>query len=76
MGSVLVPGTGFVELALAVGQRVGAEIIEELTLQAPLLVGEQGAVQVQLIVSEADPEGRREIGIYSRLQEVSEVALE
>jgi acyl transferase domain-containing protein/NADPH:quinone reductase-like Zn-dependent oxidoreductase/acyl carrier protein len=72
LGSALMPGTGLVEFALAAGQRVGSEVVEELTLQAPLLVGEEAAVQVQLMVSEADPEGRREIGIYSRLQEDSE----
>jgi malonyl CoA-acyl carrier protein transacylase len=72
LGSALMPGTGLVELALAAGQRVGSEVVEELTLQAPLLVGEEGAVQVQLMVSEADPEGRREVEVYSRLQDSSE----
>ena len=30
------PGTGFVELALAVGARLGVEVVEELVLEAPL----------------------------------------
>ncbi|MGA8363768.1 MAG: type I polyketide synthase [Solirubrobacteraceae bacterium] len=73
MDSVLMPGTGFVELALAVGQRVGSEVIEELTLQAPLLFDDRGgAVQLQITVSEPDPEGHRQLGIYSRSQEASE----
>jgi pimaricinolide synthase PimS1 len=73
MDSVLMPGTGFVELALAVGQRVGSEVVEELTLQAPLLLDDQGgAVQLQITVSEANSEGHRELGIYSRSQEISE----
>jgi acyl transferase domain-containing protein/thioesterase domain-containing protein/acyl carrier protein len=68
MGQVLMPGTGFVELALAAGQRVGSEIVEELTLHAPLLLGEEEAAQLQLTVSEADPQGRRELTIHSSLQ--------
>ncbi len=67
MGSVLLAGTGFVELALVVGQRVGAGVLEELTLQAPLLFGEGQVVQLQLSVSDVDAEGRCQLGIYSRV---------
>jgi mycoketide-CoA synthase len=67
MGSVLMPGMGFVELALAAGQHVEAEVVEELTLQAPLLLSD-GAMQLQISVSEADPDGRRKLEIYSRPQ--------
>ena len=63
------PGTGLLELALAAGQRVGSEVVEELTLQAPLLFTDDGAVELQLTVSEPDPEGRRELEIYSRSQQ-------
>ncbi len=66
MGTVLMPGTAFVELALAAAQRVGVQEIEELTLQVPLLLSEQGAVQLQLTVSEPDASGRREVAVYSR----------
>jgi acyl transferase domain-containing protein/acyl carrier protein len=72
MGTVLMPGTGFVELALAAGQRVGSEVVEELTLQAPLLFADDGAVQLQVTVSEPDSEGRRELEIYSRTQDAPE----
>jgi acyl transferase domain-containing protein/acyl carrier protein len=68
MGTRLLPGTGFVELALAAGQRVGSPGLEELTLQAPLLLGEQGALQIQLAVSECDEAGKRSIDIHSRAQ--------
>ena len=43
-GTVLLPGTAFLELALRAGEEVGAETVEELTLQAPLVLPEQGAV--------------------------------
>ncbi|WP_159073754.1 type I polyketide synthase, partial [Streptomyces sp. RTd22] len=45
-GSVLVPGTAFVELAVQAGDQVGCDRVEELTLQAPLVLPEDGAVQV------------------------------
>ena len=35
---VLLPGTGFLELALAAGRAVGCDVVQELTLQAPLVL--------------------------------------
>ncbi|HEY3959873.1 MAG TPA: SDR family NAD(P)-dependent oxidoreductase, partial [Solirubrobacteraceae bacterium] len=71
MDRVLMPGAGFVELALAAGQRVGAKVVEELTLQAPLLLDTEGATQLQLKLSEPDPDGRRELHVYSRSEDSS-----
>jgi acyl transferase domain-containing protein/D-arabinose 1-dehydrogenase-like Zn-dependent alcohol dehydrogenase/acyl carrier protein len=71
MGTVLMPGTGFVELALAAGQFLGADAIEELTLQTPLLLGANNTAQLQVTISEPDSEGRRELQIYSRRQDGS-----
>jgi pimaricinolide synthase PimS1 len=68
MGRVLMPGTGFVELALAAGQHVGSETVDELTIQAPLLLDQGDVAQIQLTVTERDSEGHREVNIYSRLQ--------
>ncbi|RJO69523.1 polyketide synthase, partial [Nocardia panacis] len=65
-GAVLFPGTGFIEWAFAAGARVGAGAVEELTVQAPLVLAEHGAVQMQLCLSEADAHGRRPFDIYSR----------
>jgi acyl transferase domain-containing protein/acyl carrier protein len=72
MDSVLLPGTGFIELALTAGERTGARELQELTLEAPLLLDDRGAVQIQLTVSSPDEEGSRSIGIYSRLEGSSE----
>ncbi|MFI9202357.1 SDR family NAD(P)-dependent oxidoreductase [Streptomyces sp. NPDC053048] len=66
LGTVLLPGTAFVELALHAGDHVGCDRLDELTLTAPLVLPEHGAVRVQLTVGEADEEGRRAIGVYSR----------
>ncbi len=69
LDSVLLSGTGFVELALAAGRRVGSDALEELTLEAPLLL-DDGVAQVQLAVSAASEEGRRRLAVYSRLEGV------
>ncbi len=64
--AVLFPGTGFVDLALAAGQRIGAHELQELTLQMPLVLDERNAVQLQLAISEPDAAGFRKLDIYSR----------
>ncbi len=68
MGNVLLPGTAFVELALYAGGHVGYDQIGELTLEAPLLLPEQGEVQIQVSVGEPDESGQRSIGVYSRAE--------
>ncbi|MEU6974055.1 type I polyketide synthase, partial [Kitasatospora aureofaciens] len=65
-GRVLVPGAGLLELALRAAGETGCELVEELTLAAPLVLPEQGAVQLQLRVGAPDAAGRRELGIHSR----------
>ena len=65
LGTVLLPGTAFVELAVWVGDRVGCGHVEELTLLAPLTLPRQGAVRVQVVVGGADDAGRRSLAVYS-----------
>jgi acyl transferase domain-containing protein/acyl carrier protein len=65
-GAVLLPGTAFVELALEAGRQAGAEVLEELTLAAPLVVPEEGAVQVQVGVGRPDEDGLRGVEVHSR----------
>ncbi len=64
----VVPGTAFVELALHAGGQVGCERVEELVMEAPLVLAGAEAVQLQVIVDEADEGGRRPVGIYSRAE--------
>ncbi|WP_432123355.1 SDR family NAD(P)-dependent oxidoreductase [Streptomyces sp. S1] len=64
--TVLLPGTAFVELATQAGDRVGCDRVEELTLSAPLVLTERGAVQLQLTVAAADADGRRALSVHSR----------
>ncbi|WP_435135601.1 type I polyketide synthase [Actinacidiphila sp. bgisy144] len=63
---VLVPGAALVELALRAGDEVGCGRLEELTLQAPLVLPASGAVQIQVAVGEADEAGRRTVEVHSR----------
>jgi polyene macrolide polyketide synthase len=65
-GTAILPGTAFAELALRAGAEVGAETIEELTIEAPLALPEQGAVQIQVKAGAADEAGRRGLEIHSR----------
>ncbi|WP_439654157.1 type I polyketide synthase, partial [Streptacidiphilus melanogenes] len=66
MGAVLLPGTAFVELAIRAGDHVGCHRLAELTLEAPLVLPEHGAVQLQLAVGEADASGSRSLTLHSR----------
>ncbi|MCC3768755.1 SDR family NAD(P)-dependent oxidoreductase, partial [Streptomyces sp. UNOC14_S4] len=66
MGSVLLPGTAFVELAVRAGERAGCGLVEELTLEAPLILPEQGGVALQIAVGAEDATGRRTVAFHSR----------
>jgi acyl transferase domain-containing protein len=66
LGAVILPGTAFLELALRAGGEVGAPAVEELILQAPLILSEGTAVALRVSLSAPDEQGRREIAIHSR----------
>ncbi|MET1071168.1 MAG: type I polyketide synthase [Umezawaea sp.] len=68
-GTVLLPGTAFVELAVRAGDEVGCPVVEELTLAAPLVLPEHGGVQVQVVVGGPDAEERRSFTVHSRLDD-------
>ncbi|MEU1017184.1 SDR family NAD(P)-dependent oxidoreductase [Streptomyces sp. NPDC005898] len=71
-GTVLFPGTGFVEMALHAGRTLGCGRLEELTLEAPLTLTEQeqeqesGGVRLQLVVGAPDATGNRQLEVHSR----------
>jgi acyl transferase domain-containing protein/acyl carrier protein len=66
MGTVLLPGTVFVEFALHAAGEVGCEALQELTIEAPLTLTNGRAVQLQVAVGAPGASGERSIGIYSR----------
>ena len=61
-------GPAFVELALAAGERVGLDTVEELTIEAPLVVPERGAVQLQLLVGALEEGQRRSLSVHGRAE--------
>ncbi|MBQ1009308.1 SDR family NAD(P)-dependent oxidoreductase, partial [Streptomyces sp. RK23] len=65
--SVFFPGTGFVELAIRAGDQVGSPTLDELVIEAPLVLPAHGAAQVQVVVRAPDAtHGGRSVGVYSR----------
>jgi acyl transferase domain-containing protein len=67
-GTVLLPGTACLELALRAGEAAGAPSVGELTLQAPLVVPADATVQLRVSVGDPDEHGRRQLSIHSRRQ--------
>ncbi|MFE0176324.1 SDR family NAD(P)-dependent oxidoreductase [Streptomyces sp. NPDC059002] len=72
-GTVLLPGTAFVEMALQAAERTGCDTVDELTLHAPLVLPEQGAMAVQVAVG-PDEAGRRRLTIWSRRTDATDAA--
>jgi len=60
-GEALVPGTALLELALRAAEQAGCERVEELTLEAPLVVPAEGGVDLQVSV-----DAERAIAIHAR----------
>ncbi|MCC3775020.1 type I polyketide synthase, partial [Streptomyces sp. UNOB3_S3] len=65
-GTVLLPGTAFVELLVRAGDEVGFDLIEELTLETPLVLPVTGTVQIQVRVRAEQEPGRRPLAVYAR----------
>ncbi|WXK00954.1 SDR family NAD(P)-dependent oxidoreductase [Saccharopolyspora sp. ID03-671] len=65
-GSALLPGTAFAELAAHAAQRADCDVVDELTLRAPLVIPQDGAVAIQVSVAGADEIGRRRITVHAR----------
>ncbi|MFE7562863.1 type I polyketide synthase [Kitasatospora sp. NPDC057500] len=66
MGTPLMPGTAFVELALHAGRELDCPVVEELVLAAPLAFTGPGAVELQVASAEPDAAGRRAVTVHSR----------
>ncbi|MFF2331661.1 MULTISPECIES: type I polyketide synthase [unclassified Streptomyces] len=75
LGRVLMPATGFGELALYAGDQVGCSHVRELTFEEPLLLSGTGAVHVQVLVgTPADETGARPVSVYSRPESDTDLA--
>ncbi|MFD7845657.1 SDR family NAD(P)-dependent oxidoreductase [Nocardia sp. NPDC059764] len=67
-GATLLPGTAFVELALHAGGLVDAPELAELILQAPLVLPDSDAVELQVVVDDAAGSHTRPVSVFSRPQ--------
>jgi acyl transferase domain-containing protein/NADP-dependent 3-hydroxy acid dehydrogenase YdfG len=65
-GTVVLPGTAFLEMALRAGDIAGCEHLDELMLEAPLILPDVGDLDVRVAVAAADPAGRHAVTIHSR----------
>nr|WP_280641072.1 type I polyketide synthase [Streptomyces afghaniensis] len=72
-GSVVVPATVFVEMALRAGEEVGCGAVDELVMLSPLALSGSVGVRVQVVVGARDDDsGRRPVDVYSRPEEPEE----
>ncbi|MFF4840760.1 SDR family NAD(P)-dependent oxidoreductase [Streptomyces collinus] len=65
-GSILFPGTGFLELAITAAEESGCDLLDELVLESPLVIPEHGGVAVQVLVGAPDGSGVRPVSVHSR----------
>ncbi|MGW5449872.1 type I polyketide synthase [Streptomyces asiaticus] len=70
-GVVIVPGTGLVELAVRAGDEAGCSVLEELVIEAPLVVPERGGVRVQVAVGGPGESGSRTVDVYSQREDAT-----
>ncbi|MEV6710433.1 SDR family NAD(P)-dependent oxidoreductase [Lentzea sp. NPDC051208] len=66
-GRVVVPGAVLLDLAVRAAEEAGCAAVEELTLQAPLVLADSDSVQLQLRSSPVDSAGRSAFSVHSRL---------
>ncbi|MEU0744726.1 type I polyketide synthase, partial [Streptomyces sp. NPDC006134] len=71
-GVVIVPGTAYVDLAVRAGDEFGYGVLEELVIEAPLVLPERGGVRVQVAVSGPDATGRRSVDVYSLREDAAD----
>ncbi len=65
-GVMVLPASALLELAFRAGAEVGADHIEELTLEAPLVFREGARVKFQVAMASPDAEGRRAVSVHSQ----------
>ena len=59
LGPAILPGTGFLELALKAVEISQTQSVAELAIEAPLIIPTQGAVALQMQIGAEDEQGNR-----------------
>ncbi|MBM7172951.1 SDR family NAD(P)-dependent oxidoreductase, partial [Streptomyces sp. G44] len=65
-GTVLVPATLLLDLALYAADHVGCEQVGELLLEAPLVLSADTPLQLQVVVGAPDGSGERRLAVHAR----------
>ncbi|KIF73257.1 polyketide synthase, partial [Streptomyces sp. 150FB] len=65
----LFPATAFLELAIRAADEVGCDRVDELSLEAPLVLPEHGAAVLQMRVGPRGADGARSLEVFSRPQD-------
>ncbi len=65
-GRVVVPGTALLSIAQSASQHAGCDVVEELVLEAPFVVPEEGQMQLRVFVAALDASGIRTISVHAR----------
>ncbi|KIG15385.1 Malonyl CoA-acyl carrier protein transacylase [Enhygromyxa salina] len=68
-GHVILPGTALLDLAMSAGASVGAPQVDELTLEAPLVLHAGHDCTAQIKLGARDEHGRRVVEIHTRPSE-------
>ncbi|WP_327174176.1 SDR family NAD(P)-dependent oxidoreductase [Streptomyces sp. NBC_01335] len=69
---VLVPGTALVELAVRAADEAGRDTVDELVIEAPLVLPAEDALQIQVAVAAPAQDGRRAVTVHSRPQDAAD----
>ncbi|WP_327270314.1 SDR family NAD(P)-dependent oxidoreductase [Streptomyces sp. NBC_01218] len=72
LGRILVPGTALVELAVRAADEAGRDTVDELVIEAPLVLPETGSRQIQVAVAAPAEDGRRAVTVHSRAQDAAD----
>ncbi|MFE0023211.1 type I polyketide synthase [Amycolatopsis sp. NPDC059021] len=64
--AVLVPNAALVEVAIRLGDLAATPVLDELTIDAPVVLLRRGGRSIQVILGEPDETRRRSVEIYSR----------
>ncbi|MGP3688925.1 type I polyketide synthase [Streptomyces sp. IBSNAI002] len=63
---VVVPNAALVELAIRLGDLAATPVLDELTVDAPVVMPQRGSRGIRVVVGESDDARRRSVEIYSR----------
>ncbi|MFE9614342.1 SDR family NAD(P)-dependent oxidoreductase, partial [Streptomyces sp. NPDC006012] len=66
-GSPLVPGTALLDALAHLGEDLGAPVVEELTISAPIVVPESDGVDLRIHVGVPDSRGSRPVRLHTRV---------